>query len=427
MSDLPLSHTDANKLPVENLNQKSTLISAQANPLPAPIDRQALEQKARQKKILLILTGIFLLIALAYGLYWLVYLRFFESTDDAYINGNIVSVTSQVTGNITAIHAEDTTFVNQGSVLVEIDKTDSKAAFIKAQAALASTVRQTAQYFINDLGLQAAIAAKKATLDQAHIDLQRRKNAINVGGVSKEELSHAQDSYTLADSALTQAQAAWQANHVLIAQITLRQHPAIQQAVANLKQAFFDLKRTTINAPVSGYVVKRAAQVGQRINASTMLMAIVPPEQLWIDANFKEKQLRAMHPGQPVIATADMYGKTIVYHGTVVGFSGGTGSAFALLPAQNATGNWIKVVQRLPVRIALDPKELSRYPLKIGLSMQVTVDISHQKRLSAVNYHPRYQTSVFNSLNNQADHRAERLLTQYLKQVDVAPIQQSEH
>jgi membrane fusion protein (multidrug efflux system) len=253
--------------------------------------------KHKQKKLLIILTVVFLISLSIYSIYWFIYLNHFQSTDDAYVNGNIVPITSQVTGNIIAIDADDTTFIQQGSVLVRLDKTDSQAIFEQAKATLELTLRQTAQYFVRDAGLQAVIDARQASVQQANSDLKRRQRAVNIGGVSKEELIHAEDTFRLANSSLIEAKSQWQANRALINNISIAKHPAVVQAIAKCRQAYFNIKRTTIYAPISGYVARRLAQVGQRITGGSFLMSIVPLDEVWVDANFKEKQLRLMRVG----------------------------------------------------------------------------------------------------------------------------------
>uniref|UniRef100_UPI00321F93EA HlyD family secretion protein n=1 Tax=Legionella sp. TaxID=459 RepID=UPI00321F93EA len=344
--------------------------------LPITPDEERLGKK--RKFLLISFTIVLVVIAIFYGLYWWFIARFYEETDNAYVNGNIIPITAQVGGTVIAVKADDTQYVSTGQLLVELDPIDAFIAFEQAKANLAQTLRNTQQLFINNTGLQANLKNQQVSHEKAKQDLLRRNQAIGVGAVSKEELTHAEDSLKSADAALTQAQSALLANRALTENTNLPQHPNVLAAATRLRQAYIDYMRTSIRAPVSGEISKRTAQVGQRVAAGTQLMALVPLEQVWVDANFKEKQVRYMRIGQPATLTADLYGSSVVYHGTIMGFSAGTGSAFALLPAQNATGNWIKVVQRLPVRIQLDPKELKAHPLRIGLSMEVTIDLHNQ-------------------------------------------------
>lgn len=358
----------------------------------------------KQKIFLFRLTVFFLALGIVWFIYWLIYSRHYESTDNAYVNGNIIPVTSQIAGTITSVKVQDTDYVKEGASLVLLDATDRQIALEQAKTNLALVLRQTAQLFVKDKGLQATIDTRQLTLKQASTDLNRRQQAINIGGISQEELTHAQDSFNIANSLLTTALSEREANKVLIKGTTIIKHPNVVQAIEGVRKAYLDLVRTNIKAPVSGYISKRSAQVGQVIAPGTFLMTVVPLNDLWIDANFKEKQLRKIKPGQAATLHADLYGSSVIYHGRVTGFSGGTGSAFSLLPAQNATGNWIKIVQRLPVRIDLDPKELREHPLRIGLSMEVTVDTS-SKTKNWVNDSARFanNTDIFNGLDKGAD------------------------
>ncbi|MCA0403528.1 MAG: HlyD family efflux transporter periplasmic adaptor subunit [Proteobacteria bacterium] len=343
---------------------------------------------------------------LAYGFYWWTIARFYEETDNAYVNGNIIPITSQVAGTVVAVNVDDTQFVKEGQVLVQLDPIDTYIALEQAKANLAEVLRNTQQLFINNKGLIAAINERQISLDKARQDLERRNQAISLGAVSKEELTHAKDTLEGANASLVQAKSALLSNLALTENTNLKEHPNVLAAAATLRKAYIDYRRTAIKAPTSGEVSRRAVQVGQRIDAGVRLMAIVPLEQVWVDANFKEKQLRNMRIGQPVELTADIYGSSINYKGKIVGFSAGTGSAFALLPAQNATGNWIKIVQRLPVRIAISPDQLAKHPLRIGLSMQATVDMhdTSGKLVSEVSPNPSlYKTSAYDELAKEAD------------------------
>ncbi len=379
----------------------------------------------KQKALLLRVTVFFLLLAVCYFIYWVVYARHYVTTDNAYVSGNVIPVTSLVSGTIISVTVNDTSFVQEGQTLVLLDATDKKIAYAQAQANLALVIRQTEQYYIKDKGLQASIIEKELNLKQATTDYKRRQQAITIGGVSAEELNHAQDRFKIASSVLTTTQSDWKANKALINNVSLRDHPNVIQAIAQLREAYLNLVRTTIKAPVSGYVSKRAAQVGQMSAPGTFLMAIVPLSDVWVDANFKEKQLRAIGSGQPVTLTSDLYGSSVVYHGHVAGFSGGTGAAFSLLPAQNATGNWIKIVQRLPVRIEIDPTELKKNPLRIGLSMEVRVDTDTKKKpLVAVISKTANDTAIFNDLDKGLDAVVAKIFSDnvQLKSDDIAPI-----
>lgn len=367
-----------------------------------PIKTNQQDGSSQQKKLLFRLTCFFALVAVLYFVYWMIYSRHIEETDNAYVTGNIIPVTSQINGTVIAVEAIDTHYVTEGTKLVQLDKSDRIIALDEAKANLALILRQTQQLYIRDRGLRASIQARELTLKQASADLKRREQAIHIGGISQEELTHAQDSYNIANSLLTNAKSEWNGNQALIHGTSLLNHPNVIQAISELKKTYLSLLRTSIDAPVSGYVSRRSVQVGQVVAPGSFLMTIVPLEEVWVDANFKEKQLRAIRPGQSALLHADLYGSSVTYHGTVVGFSGGTGSAFSLLPAQNATGNWIKVVQRVPVRIALKPSELKKYPLRIGLSMEVKVNTADDEaKATGEDYHSK--TSVFNALDKKAD------------------------
>lgn len=382
--------------------------------LPSDMSEDDKNPNKKRKFYLTLLTIIILIIAVLCGLYYWLVGRFYEETDNAYVNGNIIPITSQVGGTIIAVKADDTQFVTTGQLLVELDPIDSFIAFEQAKANLAETLRNTQQLFINNHGLQASINDREASFQKARKDLNRRNAAIGYGAVSKEELIHAEDTLKSADASLTQARSALLANRALTENTDLQEHPSVLAAAAKLRQTYIDYMRTNIRAPISGEISKRTAQVGQRIAPGALLMALVPLDQVWVDANFKEKQVRNMRVGQPVLVTADLYGSSVEYHGKIVGFSAGTGSAFALLPAQNATGNWIKVVQRLPVRIELDPKELQAHPLRIGLSMDATVDTHDRsgKFISEPAKIPIYETMIYENLGKQADAEIDKIINE---------------
>jgi membrane fusion protein (multidrug efflux system) len=331
-----------------------------------------------RKRWLAIVLGAFALVGVAYGVYWALVLRYEQTTDDAYVSGNVVQITPQIAGTVVRIAAEDTQFVKAGETLVELDPSDAKIALEQADAKLAKTVRDVRGIFATTAQLDATVDMRSADLARATEDLGRRERLARSGAVSGEELQHARDAVASAKAALIAAQQQLAANQARIDGTTLDNHPDVLAAAARVHDAYLDVARTALPAPVSGYVAKRAVQLGQRVAPGAPLMAIVPLDRVWVDANFKEPQLATMRIGQPVTLHADLYGGKVEYHGKVAGFGAGTGSAFALLPAQNATGNWIKIVQRVPVRIALDPDELTAHPLQIGLSMQVEVD-THER------------------------------------------------
>ncbi|MDU5455283.1 multidrug efflux MFS transporter periplasmic adaptor subunit EmrA [Pseudescherichia vulneris] len=354
-------------------------------------------KKGKRTRILLILTLLFIVIAVAYGIYWFLVLRHHEETDDAYVAGNQVQIMAQVSGSVTKVWVDNTDFVKKGDVLVTLDPTDAQQAFEKAQTELASSVRQTRQMMINSKQYQANIEVQKTALAQAQSDLNRRVPLGTANLIGREELQHARDAVTSAQAQLDVAVQQYNANQAMILSTRLEDQPAVKQAAAEVRNAWLALQRTKIVSPMTGYVSRRAVQPGAQIGVTTPLMAVVPASGLWVDANFKETQLAHMRIGQTATVVSDIYGDDVTYTGKVVGLDMGTGSAFSLLPAQNATGNWIKVVQRLPVRIELDANQLSQHPLRIGLSTLVTVDTSNsdgQMLASQARTTPAYESNA---------------------------------
>jgi membrane fusion protein (multidrug efflux system) len=379
-----------------------------------------------RKKALTVLTVV-LLLGAAIGAYDWFAGRHSESTDNAYVQGNVIQITPQIGGTVTAILADDTDFVKAGQPLVKLDPADSQVQLDQAEANLAQAVRQVRTMYANNGTLDAQIAVResdiaraKTEIARASDDLNRRQSLLGSGAVSKEEVKHAESQLTAAQNSLASAQAAVLAareqlssNQAMTAGTSIESHPSVMAAAARVREAFLALHRNSLPAPVDGFVARRTVQLGQRVAAGAPLMSIIALNQLWVDANFKEVQLRNIRIGQPVQLTADLYGKHVEYRGTVAGLGAGTGAAFALLPAQNATGNWIKVVQRVPVRIALDPKELAQSPLRVGLSMEATVDISDQSGKALADA-PRaaasVQTEVYAVLDSQASDEVQRVI-----------------
>lgn len=313
--------------------------------------------------------------ALGYGAYWFGYARHFEGTDDAYVNGDVVQISSQEPGTVLAVHVDDTQPVAVGAPLVDLDPADAQIAMGNAQAELARTVRQVRALFAQVEQLRAQIAQRQSALATAEADLRRREGLLADGAISGEELSHARDNVTGLHAALTGARQQLEQTLAQTQGTSIETHPQVLAAAAAVRTAALALHRTHLSAPVAGLVAKRTVEVGQRVAAGAPLLAVVPLDDVWIDANFKEVQLARMRPGQPVSVTVDVYGSGVTFHGHLVGLGAGSGSAFALLPAQNASGNWIKIVQRVPVRILLDPQELRGHPLRVGLSAHVSVDL----------------------------------------------------
>ena len=328
-----------------------------------------------RRRGLLILSLVVVLGAIGYGAYWLLVARHYQSTDDAYVSGDVVQITSEVPGTVVALHVDDTQSVQRDQPLLELDPADAEVATGSAEANLARAVRQVRTVFAQGGQLRAQINERQTELKRAQDDYRRRAGLVSDGAVSTEELSHMKDSVTQVQASLAAAREQLNATTAQIDGTTIATHPQVLAAAAAVRDAALALHRAHITAPVAGVVARRSVQVGQRVAPGTPLMAVVPLDNVWIDANFKEVQLENMRVGQPVELHADLYGGDTVYHGKLVGLAAGSGSAFALLPAQNASGNWIKIVQRVPVRIALDPKELKDHPLRVGLSMTVKVDI----------------------------------------------------
>ena len=332
--------------------------------------------QSRRGRWLLIAALAFVLIGLLWWAYWFFHARFYQDTDDAYVAGDLVNVMSQISGTVVSIGADETDFVQAGQELVRLDSSDAEIALRDAEARLARAVRQTRTVFANRDQLEAVMAQRRADLSKARSDLDRRKDLTKTGAVSAEELSHAQDTLSAARDGLVAAEKNLAASAALTGQTGVPDNPDVRAAATDVERAYLVLRRTSIHAPVSGYVARRAVQLGERVAPGGQpLLSVVPLERLRVEANFKEVQLSQMRIGQPVRIVADLYGGHVEFHGTVAGLGLGTGAAFALLPAQNATGNWIKVVQRVPVRIALEPQELVAHPLRVGLSTKVQVEV----------------------------------------------------
>ncbi|MBG0750873.1 Multidrug resistance protein A [Pectobacterium carotovorum subsp. carotovorum PCCS1] len=358
----------------ENKKRENSMSESVENQVPQTPKRN---KKQQRKRVLSLLTFIFVVLGCAWLVYWFLVLRHHQSTDDAYVAGNQIQIMAQVSGSVTHVNVDNTDFVKQGQVLVELDPTDAQQALERAKTGLANSVRQTHQLIINSKQYQANIELRQTELNKAQSDLSRREALGSANAIGREEVQHARDAVATAKAALEVARQQYQANQAMILDTPLEKQPAIQQASVEMRDAWLALQRTKIVSPIDGYVSRRSVQIGARISSTSALMAVVPANHLWVDANFKETQLANMRIGQPATVVADIYGDDVVYQGKVVGLDMGTGSAFSLLPAQNATGNWIKVVQRLPVRIELDPQQVAEHPLRIGLSALVNVDTAN--------------------------------------------------
>jgi membrane fusion protein (multidrug efflux system) len=336
-------------------------------------------QPNHQRRFWFIVLGAVVLVgAIAYGVYWFLHARFFESTDDAYVGGNVVTITSKENATVLALHADNTQTVHQGQLLIEMDPTVPTVNLQAAEANLARTVRNVkAQFSKSDTG-QAQVNQARVALAEAVDDYARRQKAFSTQSVSGEELAHARDAVASARAALNTATGGLQQTNATIEGTDIAHNPDVLAAESQLRAAAISYGHMRIVAPLDGVIAQRTVQAGQQVSAGTPLMAVVPLSDVWVDANFKEVQLARMRVGQPVTVRADIYGGSVTYHGRVEGLGAGSGSAFALLPPQNASGNWIKIVQRVPVRIALDQRELAQHPLRVGLSVTAAVDVRDQ-------------------------------------------------
>lgn len=343
-----------------------------------PITEPFANNHHQRKRWLIGLATIFVLIGVGYSIYWFAIGRYYVSTDDAYVSGNSVQVMSQISGQVVSILADETNLVTKGSVMVELDKANVEIELKNAQSQLALATRQVSQYYDSAYQFQANVQLQQDNLQKALDDYKRREGLVVNKTISAEELQHAKIAMDAAKDALALAQQQLAGTIALVGTTDLYHHPMIEQAAVKYRTAYLHWRRATIYAPATGYVAKRSVQVGQQINPNNILMIIVPLSEVWVDANFKESQLKHIRIGQKVKLNSDAYGTGIDYHGTVTGLNPGTGSAFDLLPPQNATGNWIKIVQRLPVRVKISQDQLAKRPLQIGLSMTVTINTHDQ-------------------------------------------------
>lgn len=385
--------------------------SGTAAPLPpAPAAKPA---NGKRKRALLVVAALVVLAGIGWLAYYLLVARWHEQTDDAYAQGNIVNITPQTAGTVVAISVEDGMRVQAGQVLVQLDPNDAEVAYQQAVANLANTVRQVRGLYSSVEAAQADIAARQVAVAQARADVARRSGLVATGAVSAEELAHARTQLQAAEAALSASRGQLSRNRALVDATTVANQPQVQAAAAQLRQAYLAVQRSAIVSPIDGYVGERSVQLGQRVQPGAALMTVIPLHEVWVEANFKETQLRDMRLGQPVTLTADVYGDEVVYDGKLVSLGLGTGSAFSLLPAQNASGNWIKIVQRIPTRIALDPKQLAAHPLRLGMSMSVDVDVHDQSGAvlpAAVAGKPVLSTSAYDRQLHDADALIEKTI-----------------
>ncbi|MGN6513751.1 MAG: efflux RND transporter periplasmic adaptor subunit [Lysobacteraceae bacterium] len=375
------------------------------------------QKNGKRKRALLILAAVVVVVGIGWLLYHVFVGRWHEDTDDAYVQGNVVSITPQTMGTVVSIGADDGMKVRAGQVLVQLDPNDAQVAYAQAVANLASTVRQVRGLYSAVGANQADIRAQQVNVQKARADVARREGLVATGAVSAEELAHAREALAAAEAALAASNENLSRNRALVDATTLEHQPQVEAAAAQLRTAYLNLQRTRIVAPVTGYVARRSVQLGQRVQPGVPLMTVVPLEQLWVEANFKETQLDRMRIGQPVELESDLYGGDVTFHGHVGSLGMGTGSAFSLLPAQNASGNWIKIVQRVPVRIDLDANELAKHPLRLGLSMSVDVSLRDQKGpvlASAPPEKPLLATRAYDQQLKDADALIDRVVRENL-------------
>lgn len=332
----------------------------------------------KRSNYMLLFTLLIAILGIAWFLYWYFYLSYYQSTDDAYANGNFIVVNSAIPGSVVSYYADNTDLVNEGQLLVQLDRTNYQVTFDRELATLASVVLEVRQLYDNVKISQANLDNRKATLERTQYDFNNRSNLVGSGAVSNEDFVHAKNDLAIAEYNFRQAQFQLQSAEAAAGNTPVEQHPLIEKQKSNVRSAYYNLRHCSIYAPATGYVAQRTVEVGKWVTPQTALMAIIPTTYVWVDANFKETQLYNMRIGQPATVWLDIYGSKVKYEGKVLGIASGTGSVFSLIPPQNATGNWIKIVQRLPVRISLDPETVQKYPLRLGLSANVDVDVRNQ-------------------------------------------------
>jgi membrane fusion protein (multidrug efflux system) len=393
---------------------------------------------SKRKPALLAVTALVAVAGIAYGSYWALVLRHQESTDNAYVQAPMVQITPQIAGTVLAVLVDDTDVVKVGQPLVRLDPADARLALDRAESQLAQTVREVRTMYANTAALDATVKLREADVARmesevarATDDVNRRKPLMATGAVAGEEMHHAESALSAAQSALAGARSALAAareqaasNRALTEGTTVERHPNVERAAAAVREAFLAVQRNELPAPVAGQVARRTVQVGQRITPGAPLMSVIPLDQVWVEANFKEGQLRNMRIGQPVKLSADLYGGKVEYDGHIAGLGAGTGAAFALLPAQNATGNWIKVVQRVPVRVELDPQQLKAHPLRVGLSMEATVEVRDSSGAPVLSGQPvaraSSRTAVFDTASDEADRRVHDIIAANLGRANTA-------
>ncbi|WP_205963022.1 efflux RND transporter periplasmic adaptor subunit [Psychromonas sp. SA13A] len=370
-------------------------------------------KKSKRKTSFFILFIVLVVIAATWFFYYEVYAKYSEETNDAYVNGDLVVISPQISGTVSKVVVDQGDYVEKGQILISLDSNDTQIALQAAEAKLANSVREVRSLYATADNAKASLEATKVEYNQAISDYKRRQKLAKSGAISQEDLNHYKDLVETTKSQYLASQQALKMAVSLVDNTVLKTHPAIKSAVANLRQVYLNNLRADIVAPISGYVAKRAVQLGSQVQPGTQMMVIVPLHQVWVDANFKESQMRDMRIGQAVILTSDLYGKEVEYKGEIESLGIGTGSAFSLLPAQNASGNWIKIVQRLPVKIRLQKDNLAQYPLRIGLSMLAKVDIEDSSGAllsESPQQEARFDTDVYQNTLQEVDHLVTKIL-----------------
>ncbi len=343
------------------------------------VEEKDISKNKKRNNILVFLALFFIITGLGYGVYYYLYAQFYESTDNAYAKQNIVYVTPQVSGIVGEVYVNETQYVKRGQLLASLDDRDLNLSFEQAKSNLANTVRDISKLYQQKASALSALKLAEINLGKARSDLKRKEYLKKYHALSKEVYQDFKYAYEVAVQNLDIAKKQVAKLNSILRSNTIYENPQVKKAVVAVKQSYLNLKRSKIIAPTSGIIAQRRLSVGESISRASTLFAIVPTKGFWADANFKETQLHHVRIGQDVILHSDLYGSSVTYHGKVAGINPGTGAVFSLLPAQNATGNWIKIVQRIPVRIKLEPKELLKHPLHVGNSMQVRVDIHNQE------------------------------------------------
>lgn len=370
-------------------------------------------KKSKRKTSFFILFIVLVVIAATWFFYYEVYAKYSEETNDAYVNGDLVVISPQISGTVSKVVVDQGDYVEKGQILISLDSNDTQIALQAAEAKLANSVREVRSLYATADNAKASLEATKVEYNQAISDYKRRQKLAKSGAISQEDLNHYKDLVETTKSQYLASQQALKMAVALVDNTVLKTHPAIKSAVANLRQVYLNNLRADIVAPISGYVAKRGVQLGSQVQPGTQMMVIVPLHQVWVDANFKESQMRDMRIGQAVILTSDLYGKEVEYKGEIESLGIGTGSAFSLLPAQNASGNWIKIVQRLPVKIRLQKDNLAQYPLRIGLSMLAKVDIEDSSGAllsESPQQEARFDTDVYQNTLQEVDHLVTKIL-----------------